>query len=376
MFTSFDPEIGGGSVNLRTLLAHMADVQVTWFHLGAPRAARPGRVALGRGIVGGNVATDLIRTPALWLGGGRRRLDEIASRILAAKSDVHWVVAMDEGIPLGLRLAERAPAVPLHVSVQDDQEHGMYGRSRRYRFIARLVRRPVRKLFQVARSVDVTSEEMADHYRREIGLRSTVIHPVVAGAAPVAPAARDPGRLVLGHLGAIYSPAEFETMLAGLKRAAAVLRREPAVCLIGLLPRYRPLVVRQGLAAEMPDWIDEPEAVERLAGCDLVYAMYPFDRRSTVFVRTSLPTKLTSYVRAGRPVLAHAPAESNLARTVERFGIGVTCGKNTVEAVAQGIARALDTECMPDRFEALRVALYGVDNAVRLEALLRRGVAP
>lgn len=373
LFTSFSPEIGGGSVNLRTLIAGLRDVRVTWYFLGPSREASPQRVSLGPPLVGGPIGRDLIRTPVMWLGGQRTRIDALVDRILAGRHDCHWVVAMDEGIPVGLRLAQRAPAVPVHVTIQDDQEHGMYGRSRRYRYVARLTRKPVRQLLRAARSVDVTSEEMGHYYRAQLGLSSTVLHPIVAGPVPAVTPPRDPRRLTLGHIGAIYSAREFETMLHALKRAAAELGREPAGCFIGLLPRYRPLVEQLGIAVEMPDWLNESEAVQRLARCDFVYAMYPFDRRSEVFVRTSLPTKLTTYVQAGRPVLAHAPNESTLARTVVRFGIGVACGENTVEAVAQGIARAATVECAPARFEELRSAFYGTDNATRLEALLRGG---
>lgn len=376
LFTSFGPDGGGGAVNLRSWLDHLPDLDVTWFHLGPPARLWPNCVSLGPPLVGGQLAGDLVRTPAMWLGLLGGAIDRIAERVLAHRADRHWVVAMDEGVPLGTRLLQRASAVPLHVSIQDDQEHGMYGRSRRYRMLARLTRAPVRRLLRAARSVDVTSTEMADYYRTQLGLRSTVLHPIVAGPAPTPGAlavTRDPRRLTMGHIGSVYSGGELETMIEGLKRAAAVAGREPAAVFIGLLPRYHALVARAGIAVELPSHLEERDAVPALARCDFVYAMYPFDRASDVFRRTSLPTKLTTYVQTGRPILAHAPAESTLARIVGRFAVGAACERNDPGALAQGIASLLAQSIAPARFGTLRETFYAIDNAHKLSALLRYG---
>lgn len=378
LFTSFGPNVGGGAAYLRSLVAHMEGIEVTWFHLGPPLPDRPACVSLGPSIVGGPIVPDLLRTSALWLGAGRWMVGRLAEQIRAARCDRHWVVAMDEGIPLGLCLARRAPGIPLHVSIHDDQEHGMYGRSRRYRAIARLARAPMQRLLRGARSVDVVGEEMQTYYRDRCGVSTSVVRPVVALPVPTAAAqrvGRDARRLTVGHIGAIYSPAELATMLEALKRAAATRRLEPAAIFIGLLPRYRPLVEQAGLAAELPVHLAEPDAVPVLARCDFVYAMYPFNRASEVFRRTSLPTKLTTYVQAGRPILAHAPADSTLARTIGRFGVGAVCTENTVAALEHAIAAVVADEIPAGRFAAWHEAFYGIDNAQRLAALLRHGAA-
>jgi hypothetical protein len=375
LFTSFHPDTGGGAVNLRTLLAHLPRFEVTWFHLGPEANVGLRTESLGERILGRSLAADVVRGTALWLRGRDRRIDAIVERILAARCERHWVVAMDEGIPVGLQLAERAPAVPLHVSVHDDQEHGMYGRSRRYRPFARLTRAPVQRLWRGARSVDVTSDEMADYYRRRLGRTSTVIHPVVSGTPQPASAPRAPGQLTVGHIGSIYSARELAAFLDAFRATAVRAGRVPVARFIGLLPRYHGLVQRSGVAAELLPHCEESAAVERLRACDFVYAMYPFDRASRVFVRTSLPTKLTTYVRAGRPILAHAPADSTLAAVVRRFGLGPVCARNERTALIPAIAAA-SGEVPAARFAALADAFYGTDNARRLAALLENGIAP
>lgn len=375
LFTCFRPDTGGGAVNLRTLLAALPELDVTWFHLGAPVEIGVRTVSLGARAIGGNLIADLARSPTLWLGRSGV-IETWARQIADGGFDRHWVVAMDEGVLVGRRLAEIAPAVPLHVSVHDDQEHGMFGRSRRYRFIARLTRGPVRQMLRAARSVDVTSDEMRAYYGEKLQLSSTVLHPVideVAEPATHGASARDAARLTLGHIGAIYSPREFSAALAAHVRVAATLRCKPAAVFVGLLPRYRPLVERAGIAAEFWDHLPEPAARRELSRADYLYAMYPFDRASRIFVTTSLPTKLSTYAQIARPLLAHAPADSTLARVVERYALGALCPHGDGPELERAIAQAAASAANLAGFARLRAEFYGRDNAERLRALLLPG---
>jgi len=373
LFTCFSPDTGGGAVNLRTWLAHLPGVEVTWFHLGPAVPHLPHCVSLGPRLIGGPLPADFLQTPALWLGRSAG-VEPLAQRILAGGFDRHWVVAMDEGVAVGLRLLELAPAVPLHVSVHDDQEHGMYTRSRRYRFLARVTRSPVRRLLLGARSVDTTSDEMADYYRDRLGLRSTVVHPILSRAAGVAsPAPRDAAALTVGHIGSIYAATEFRRFLAAFRATADQLGRAPRGVFIGLLPRYRRLVGDAGVRGEFLMDVPEPDAVPCLARCDFVYAMYPFDRASRVFTRTSLPTKLSTYAQVGRPILAHAPADSTLARAITRFGTGTVADRNSTATLQTAIRQLAHADVAPAKFVAWQSAWYGPDNATRLRALLENG---
>ena len=77
-----------------------------------------------------------------------------------------------------------------------------------------------------------------------------------------------------------------------------------------------------------------------LAKCSFVYAMYPFEKKLHVFAETSLPTKLTTYVQAGRPIFAHCPAKSSLRQFINDTDTGVVWngidsneGKEACEAI-------------------------------------------
>jgi len=79
----------------------------------------------------------------------------------------------------------------------------------------------------------------------------------------------------------------------------------------------------------------EDEVIPQLANCDILYAMYPLEKRLEVFTQTSLPTKLSSYLQAGRPILAHCALSSTLAEYINTTGLGLIWKSDNV---AEGMA--------------------------------------
>ena len=59
--------------------------------------------------------------------------------------------------------------------------------------------------------------------------------------------------------------------------------------------------------------VDEAEAAAVLRGTFLQYLNYPFGWRDRVLRQTSFPSKLATYIAAGRPLLLHTPADSTTA---------------------------------------------------------------
>src|SRR5262249_40805538 len=136
----------------------------------------------------------------------------------------------------------------------------------------------------------------------------------------------DPKALNVGHIGSIYSSREFGLFCAALKSYAARKNLDLRLTLISGRGRLSEPVYREfeGIIEDVPH-MAEGDAIKRLAACDFVYAMYPFEDNSRVFRRTSSPTKLTSYLQAQRPIFAHTPCDSSMYSIVEQFGLGVNC---------------------------------------------------
>ena len=371
LFTNFHPDIGGGSVNLRSILAVLPDLDVTWFHLGSKPASWPGSVWLGENLIGGPPLRDILLSPLLLGGIYKGRLRQLARQIIDRRYDVHWVVAMNEGIVVGNLLARADHGTPLHVSVQDDQAAWMWCRSRRYKWLTALVKSPWKRLLKAARSVDVTSFGMQQHYGRRFGLESVVVHPYVEKLPELPGRTPNPDWVEVGHIGSVYDLNDFAVFLRSLRRWTKMQGKKLRLVMIGLGTRQsETLNEGQADAVENIPSMSEPAAVQRLHRCDFVYAMYPFRREAQVFRQTSLPTKLSTYVQAQRPVLAHTPADSSLAAIVGEYGLGVIAAACDEARLAEPLAAAVRHGALEKEFERAREELYGYHNVETVRACL------
>lgn len=372
LFTSFHPDLGGGgSACLQSVIPRFTRVEVRWLYLGESDAAFPNTRRVGAPLFGGRFLTDMLRAPFLWSGWQSPKLRHIVNALVGERADAFWFVAMNEGILAGNALMDHR-RVPLHVSVQDDQAEAICRRSRRYRWLESLALRAWQRLLNRAGSVDVISSGMQRHYREQRQLDSFVFHPHVPSLLPP-PGPLDDSELHIGHLGTLYSEAEILAFMQGAGVAARQLGRRLRLTFIGgnrIDPARHASLLPPDTRIEVSPSLDEGLALQRLSSCHLLYTMYPFEERCRVFRMTSLPTKLSSYIRLQRPVFAHTPEDSTLADMVQRHSIGRVCSSLDPAIIAEAVQAALP--CPPDSaaFERMRAAEYGADHVTRLEDAL------
>jgi len=179
----------------------------------------------------------------------------------------------------------------------------------------------------------------------------------------------------VGHIGTIYSVLEWRAFLQALVAFARRRGLRPKMLMVGLATKFHRIAGEfPGVVELLPD-MPEERAVETFSTADVLYAMYPFDPRADVFRRTSLPTKVSTYVRCRRPILAHSPRESSLADVVEAHGIGRVCDTAAVSGIEASLAATLDRAIPPARFEDARDKLYGTANLQVMSACLARLLA-
>ena len=374
LFTSFLPDLGGGgSACLQSAIAHFTRVEVRWLFVGSQDAVFHNSCRVGRSFLGGGLLLDLLAAPLLWAGWRSRELRQVVAVLAAEPADAYWFVAMNEGILAGNALANDSKK-PFHVSVWDDQAEAICRRSRRYRWLEPLALRGWKKLLGRAGSVDVISSGMQDYYRKHRQLDSEVFHPYVPHLPP-APSALNDTELHVGHIGTLYSECEVLAFMRGAASAARQLGRRLRLSFIGrnrINPADHAALLPGDAVIEVSPSLPEEEAMAKLSACHLLYAMYPFDERCRVFRMTSLPTKLSSYIQAQRPVFAHTPADSTLADMVQRHSIGSVCASLDIPVIAEAVKAALRCRPAPGVFESMRAAEYGEQNVISLEdALLR-----
>jgi len=377
LFTSFHPDIGGGAVNLRSIIAWLADIEITWFHLGPRRSAWPNSIWLGSNLIGGPILGDLSVTPLLLAGAYQGRICEMVARVKQENYDAHWVVAMNEGIVVGNLLANEARGTCLHVSVQDDQAGWMWARSRRYKWMAWMVHWQWNKLLRSANSVDVTSEGMRRYYLNRIGIETAVAHvyverlPIVRDRRPTTTTVK------VGHIGSVYNQEDFSAFLRALRAWTSKRQLKLELLMIGFSGTAEWL--RENARPDTDEIIQamvESAAIQRLAECDFVYAMYPFKRSARIFRQTSLPTKLSTYVQVQRPILAHTPADSTLAELVGRFELGVVADALDEPTLFSAIERIVKSDPARAAFEMTRDTIFGRNNVETIRDCLWGAAKP
>jgi hypothetical protein len=363
LFTPFSPEIGGGSVQLRSLLPELRDLDIAWFYLAENAAKSQQGNWLGRPVTTGQFASDLCARSG-FLPGSTALVKHLANRIQA---DLYWVVAHNEGISLATELS--AVGKRVHLTVHDDPVC-MFKRSRKYRALAPLISRQFSKLLKSVESVDVISSGMREAYWHKYKVDSVPVYRFVPQLPRIS---FEPvrGSLRVGHIGSLYHPEPFRGFLAACGKIAGKAKLALRVVRIGSSPEIDRIASANPQLFEDCGEQDEGKAITILASCDFLYAMYPSGSRFQCFRQTSLPMKLSTYIQAQRPILAHTPADSGLAQFVRKHGVGTVCTSEREPDIQVSIEELLGKNIGQENFEAIRKDLMGSEQIQRLRAVLR-----
>jgi hypothetical protein len=369
LFTAHAPTVGGGGTILRSLVPELEqNFDIRWAYLSS--SAVPGREEdwLGPPLMGaGGVGRDALRTALLLGGSASHRVCEIEYRLRAMDPDVFWVVSHNEGLRVAWELL-RGGQRPVHLTVHDDWAGALCARSTRYRLLAALADSLTRRVLKRVSSVDVVSHGMQDFYRRSAGIEAMICHRYLAHLP--SPASPPDGPLTVGHIGSIYSAHELWCFADAFKRFCGERGEKGRIRLWGCH------LSSNDVPGHLEDWIEfhpnetEDHVVLQLQQCHFVYAMYPFARRLRRFSQTSLPTKLSTYVLAQRPILGHGPAQSTLATFLRDTQTGVTWSGLDPQDGVRAIGCLMVQSGESHRWERARQLYFGYENIrVMLQAL-------
>jgi glycosyltransferase involved in cell wall biosynthesis len=261
--------------------------------------------------------------------------------------------------PLSIEIAEAVAkelGVPLYVTVWDDVQHII-----RYFVIDRLTAKRLSDRFDLnlRRSSNraVIGETMQAEYEAKYQTRSVILR---HGLAPD----RGPGNagrgqcddLIIGFAGTMSARSAFDSLLATLDQNSWTLNgRRVRLRLIG-----RRFVIQSNVERriECLGWLPSVEdTVRSLSECNVTYMPQPFEEDWLPFSRLSFPTKLTTYLAAGAPVLVHSPKTASLPAFVARYPFGAWCGSLEAGDIKQALQKVLDPELAAEFSRAGREAL-------------------
>jgi glycosyltransferase involved in cell wall biosynthesis len=142
-------------------------------------------------------------------------------------------------------------------------------------------------------------------------------------ALPPATSLHESNELIIGLAGQIYSVEEWNALIAVLDSVGwKIAGREVKIRLLG---RYASLYAKSKMRVEFLGWASQLETIKLMSEADILYCPYWFDPVFESEARLSFPSKLTTYLAAGRPVLFHGPAYASPGRFLQENKAGVCC---------------------------------------------------
>lgn len=195
-------------------------------------------------------------------------------------------------------------------------------------------------------SCATASWEMANQYWQKYGTASRAIIASLDQtlARRPEPKLRVPGELAIGMAGQFYASDEWLQLTWALSLAGWQVNGRKVV--VRVLGHQRPTAVPEE-NLHYVGWQSQAEAVTLLSDtCDILYCPYPYGALMADVAKLSFPSKIPTYLAAGRPVLFHGPAYSGAAKYLKSRGAGFICRANEAAAVYDGLMHLVEDELL------------------------------
>jgi hypothetical protein len=245
--------------------------------------------------------------------------------------------------PTSIAMAEpvaRALGKPLICLVWDDAQH-LSASLGLDRLAGEAMARHKARALQAAGRCAVIGETMQRRYAADYGTTGVILRHGLPRQQLHPVRETDNGEPVfsLGFAGTMNAPCAFNALLAALDSTNwRIAGRTIELRLVG--PRFD-MRSNQPALFRSYGWRSLSDTIAILAGCDGTYLPQPFapDRRN--MAELSFPTKLTTYLATGRPILLHAPEYASLPIYQQQQRLGVHCGSTEPQAIVEALDRLI-----------------------------------
>ncbi len=264
-----------------------------------------------------------------WVSPRRRRdiLSEIVQFARSQNVDAVWCMLQGQTvIQLALPVASMLNA-DLYTQVFDCPEWNLSS-MKTDPATSRRVMSEYQNAIRNSRRCAAISWQMAKDYQEAFGTETIPILPSLPDSFAVNSPPQDAFKdtVTIGFAGQIYAQSEWFALMHSLDLVNwQIGGREVKVRLIG---RYFELCTTKPRRIEYLGFQPQENAIKLLAEADVLYCPYWFDQGHAYLAKHCFPSKLPTYLAAGRPVFFHGPDYSSTVDLLTKTNAGVMCHSN------------------------------------------------
>jgi glycosyltransferase involved in cell wall biosynthesis len=249
---------------------------------------------------------------------------EVASFGKKFNVDLLWCVLQGQTMIRLAVPAAKALGVPLHTQVWDPP--GWWLRANGVDpYSTRRILEDFDAAVSYSRVTATASWAMADYYKHRYGVHTTPFIPGIDISYALSPA-RDihtHEKIIIALAGQIYATDSWNGLIRALDSVGWQINGRKVV--IRLLGRNITVTTDRMMNIEFLGWHDQVQTLQLLAEADILYCPYWFDPTFADEAKLSFPSKLTTYLAAGRPVLFHGPDYASPAKFLVENKAGLCC---------------------------------------------------
>jgi len=179
---------------------------------------------------------------------------------------------------------------------------------------------------------------MSEEYTDKYGVKNFPVISSLDSNWACQPATRpnNSEEFVIGLAGQIYARDEWNALISALEKYQWKISGRKIR--IRILSRGMPRGVARPKNTEYLGWLNQQKAIKVLSEVDMLYLPYWFSPEFKEEATLSFPSKLVTYLAAGRPIVFHGPDYASPAKYLERNNAALLCYSLEPDKIIETIA--------------------------------------
>lgn len=246
--------------------------------------------------------------------------------------DMLWGVVQGQATIRIIRQAAKLTGIPYVVQAWDPSEWWLDA-NKFDRITKTLVMREYDRLIHGSKCFIAPSWAMAEDYEKKYGVRAVPVLPGLKSG--VLHTTRKPDdAYIIAFAGQFYASDELLCLIHCIEKLKSYNGKRIVIRIYGA---DESIDFQAFNYVEKYSWIPQEKLIEALAEADLLYCPYGFSAEFKKIATLSFPSKLGTYLKAGKPVLFHGPEYSSPYKFLKKYDAAYFC----TELDEQALIRAL-----------------------------------